>query len=129
MWLEECINDLYESGLSNPNLALIFEANKVNNVAVMTPNGLTRRESINKIVMQGETLGPIECSVTIDTFGKECLEQQKYLYSYKGLVGIPPLAMVDDLACISTCGLETVQMNGYINAKTNIKKLQFGTGI
>ena len=76
--------------------------------------------------MQGETLGPIECSVTIDTFGKECLDQKKYLYSYKGLVGIPPLAMVDDLACISTCGLETVQMNGYINAKTNIKKLQFG---
>ena len=98
----------------------------MNKVAVMTPNGLTRRESINKIVMQGETLGPIECSVTIDTFGKECLDQQKYLYSYKGLVGIPPLAMVDDLACISTCGLETVQMNGYINAKTNIKKLQFG---
>ena len=34
--------------------------------------------------------------------------------------------MVDDLACVSTCGLETVQLNGYINAKTNIKKLQFG---
>ena len=92
----------------------------------MTPNGLTRRESINNIVMQGEVLGPIECSVTVDTFGKECLNEEKYLYSYKGLVGIPPLAMVDDLACISTCGLETVQMNGFINAKTNIKKLQFG---
>ena len=126
MWLEECLNDLYESGVDNPNLAVIFEANKVNQVAVMTPNGLTRREPIEKIVMQGEVLGPIECSVTADTFGKECMEQEKYLYPYKGLVGIPPLAMVDDLACVSTCGLETVQLNGYINAKTNIKKLQFG---
>ena len=44
----------------------------------------------------------------------------------KGLLGVPPLAMVDDLACISVCGLETVQMNGFLNAKTNIKKLQFG---
>ena len=126
MWLEECINDLYESGVDNPNLALIYEANKMNKVAVMTPNGLSRRENIEKIVMQGEVLGPIECSVTVDTFGKECLNEQKYLYSYKSLVGIPPLAMVDDLACISVCGLETVKMNGFINAKTNIKKLQFG---
>ena len=27
MWLEECINDLYDSGVQNPNLALIYEAN------------------------------------------------------------------------------------------------------
>ena len=126
MWLEECVNDLYESGVTGPNLAVIYEANKTNKVAVKTPSGLTRRENINQIVMQGEVLGPIECSVTIDTFGKECLAEQKYLYSYKGLVAVPPLAMVDDLACISVCGLETVQMNGYINAKTNVKKLQFG---
>ena len=65
-------------------------------------------------------------SVTIDTFGKECLAEQKYLYSYKGLVGVTPLSMVDDIACISVCELETVQMNGFINAKTNVKKLRFG---
>ena len=126
MCLEECINDLNESGVDNPNLALIYEANKMNKVAVMTPNGLSKRENIEKIVMQGEVLGPIECSVTVDTFGKECLKEQKHLYSYKSLVGIPPLAMIDDLACISVCGLETVKMNGFINAKTNIKSFSFG---
>ena len=73
MWLEECINDLYESGVTNANLALIYEANKNNQVAVMTPSGLTEREAINNIVMQGEVLGPIECSVTVDTFRKECI--------------------------------------------------------
>ena len=41
MWLEECINDLYDSGVQNPNLALIYEANKTNKVSVMTPSGLT----------------------------------------------------------------------------------------
>jgi hypothetical protein len=97
MWLEECVNDLYESGVTNPNLVLIHEANKTNKVAVMTPSGLTRRENINQIVMQGEVFGPIECSVSIDTFVKECLAEQKYLYSYKSLVGVPPFAMVDRL--------------------------------
>ena len=41
-------------------------------------------------------------------------------------MGVPPLAMVDDLVCISTCGLNSVKMNAFINSKTNIKKLQFG---
>jgi hypothetical protein len=126
MWLEECINDLYESGVQNSNLGLIYEANKTNQVAVMTPNGLTERVAIKNIVMQGEVLGPIECSVSVDRFGKECISEQKLLYYYKGLVGVPPLAMVDDLACVSVCGVDTVMMNGYINAKTNTKKLQFG---
>ena len=34
--------------------------------------------------------------------------------------------MVDDLACVSTCGLDTVKTNAFINAKTSLKKLQFG---
>ena len=34
--------------------------------------------------------------------------------------------MVDNLVCISNCGLNSVLMNAFINAKTNIKKLQFG---
>ena len=34
--------------------------------------------------------------------------------------------MVDDLLCISTCGLPSVEIHAYINAKTNLKKLQFG---
>ena len=125
MWMEECINDMYDYGVKSTNLALIYEANKVNNVAIMTPNGLTERKSIENIVMQGEVFGPLECSVTVDTIGKECLQRGEYLYSYKG-VEVPPLAMVDDLACISTCGVDTVKTNSYINTKTNLKKLQFG---
>ena len=76
--------------------------------------------------MQGEIFGPLCCSVQVDTFGKECIQEKKHLYNYKNEVGVPPLAMVDDLLCISTCGLKSVEMNAYINAKTNVKKLQFG---
>ena len=52
--------------------------------------------------------------------------EEKHLYYYKGNVGIPPLAMVDDLVAVSTCGIETVKTNGFLNAKTNVKNLQFG---
>ena len=53
LWLEECMNDMYEAGIDDDNLALIYEANKNINVAVQTPNGLTSREYIHNIVLQG----------------------------------------------------------------------------
>jgi hypothetical protein len=126
MWLKECINDLYEAGVTDDALALIFESNKNNQVAVKTPAGLTKRELVKEIVLQGEVFGPLQCSVQVDSFGKECLSQSKHLYSYRGCVGIPPLAMIDDLLAVSDCGVETVKTNAYLNAKTSTKKLQFG---
>ena len=62
----------------------------------------------------------------MDTFGKECMEEKKHLYKYKGVVGVPPLAMVDDMACPAACGIDSVEVAAYLNAKTNVKKLQFG---
>ena len=126
MWMEECVNDLWEAGIQDDHLALIYEVNKNVNVAVKTPFGLTDRQNINRVVMQGEVYGPLCCSVQVDTFGKECIRKNKYLYKYKETVGIPPLSMVDDLVLLSTCGLNSVLMNGFINCKTNVKKLQFG---
>ena len=90
-------------------------------VAVKTPFGLTDGKTVKEIVIQGETFGPLCCSVRVDSFGKECIQQKKLLYQYKGEVGVPPLAMVDDLVCISVCGLKSVKMNAFINSRTNIK--------
>ena len=126
MWLEEVVNDLYEAGVANDKLALIYEANKINRVSVQTPHGPSERVVIEKIVMQGETFAPLECSVQVDKIGKECIEEKKFLYFYKNEVPVPPLAMVDDLIAVSKCGSEAVEMNAYLNAKTNLKKLKFG---
>ena len=120
------INDLFEAGLENSNLNLIYKLNEKNKVAVITPHGLTERVEINKIVMQGENLAPLECSVQVDSYGKECMDEEKYLYYYREKVPVPGLSMVDDLLCISRCGVESVLMNAFINAKSNMKKLQFG---
>ena len=127
MWLEETMNDLYEAGVTDDNLAVLYEANREVNVAVNTPNGLTVREKIKEIILQGDVFGPIECSVTVDSFGKECLAEDKYLYLYKDSVKIPILSMVDDALAVTECGYKSSMMNSYLNTKTNIKKLQYGT--
>ena len=126
MWLSESINDLYESGIQNENLAIIHAANSHNLVAVNTPVGLTTREAVEDIVMQGEVTGPGQCSNQVDTYGKECIKDAKLLYNYRGEVGIPPLGMVDDVVAVSRCGVESVLMNAFLNQKTNIKRLQYG---
>ena len=126
MWMDECINDLWEAGVQDDHLALIYEINSKVDVAVKTPFGLTERRQIEKVVMQGEVYGPLCCSVQVDTFGKDCMQKNKFLYQYKYSVGIPPLSMVDDLVLISNCGIDSVLMNGFINSKTNQKKLQYG---
>ena len=121
------MNDLYEAGVTDDIFALIYEANRVNNVAVQTPHGISRREKFEEIVMQGNVLAPLISSLDVDTMGKECFDEQKHLFYFRESVPIAPLGMVDDLLTISECGVKTNLMNQYINLKTGTKRLQFGT--
>ena len=41
MWQEEVINDLFEAGVQDDKLALLYEINKTNRVAVKTVDGLS----------------------------------------------------------------------------------------
>ena len=95
-------------------------------IAIKTPVGKTETEDIYNVITQGGVFGPLLCSNLVDKIGKECILGDKYLYSYKGIVDVPPLGMVDDLVCVSECGPDAVMMNSYVNAQTNLKKLQFG---
>ena len=78
------------------------------------------------MITQGDVFGPLLCSKQVDSFGKECLNENKYTYMYKGEVEIPPLGMVDDLLCISECCYKSTMVNSFIKFKTSSKKLQFG---
>ena len=53
MWLEECINAIYEAGLQNDKLNLLYLTNESAEVAIETSIGITNRTTIMKIVMQG----------------------------------------------------------------------------
>ena len=126
LWMKECLSDIYNSGVKDDKLALLYNVNNHVKIAVKTPVGKTTRRDIYNLISQGDVFGPILCGNLVDTFGKECLEQGKYNYIYKGEVEIPPLGMIDDLLCVSECGPSSSMVNGFINCKTNSKKLMFG---
>ena len=41
LWIEECMNDLWEAGIKDEKLGLIYQRNESTNVAVKTPFGLS----------------------------------------------------------------------------------------
>ena len=68
------------------------------------------------------------CSNTIDTVGKFC-QANGNIYKYKNVSRVIPLAMVDDLLTISSCGFQTVAMNTTLNTLIELKKLRFHTPV
>ena len=78
-WEEPAI---YDAGVNNDILRLIYKANYEVNMAVKTPHGLTDRQKLKNTVLQGDKLS----SGIIDKIGQECMKAG-YLYNYKE---IPP---------------------------------------
>ena len=126
MWYRKTMTDLFDVEVQNDHYALLCELNKKSLISIKTPVGITSREQFNEIIMQGGVWGPLKCSVQIDDIGKECVKTGKYIYKYKESVDIPPLAMIDDVAAITKCGIDSVQINSYINTKIKSNKLKFG---
>ena len=123
LWLQECINALYEAGLNNDKLNLLFITNSSAEVAVKTATGLTNRETIRNIVMQGTVWANMFCVVLLDRLGKLVYNDPKSLYYYKTEVAIPPLEMVDDILSIQKCGKDSSRMNQVINTFMESEKL------
>ena len=136
LWLVDCMNDAFETldeSQRDDKLVLLYESNKINLVAVNTAFGVTERVNVPQIVQQGGTWGPCLCSNSIDTIGKK-LEKRTILnsrksttstFKYRNTVKIIPLAMVDDILAISKCGIESIELNTYINTQIELKKLRF----
>ena len=83
---------------------------------------------MEKIITQGGTFGPIQCSNSIDKVGKKSLSVEKdNLFQYKKMVTIPPLGYVDDILSVAKCGIQSLSLNSFINAQIESKKLQFHT--
>ena len=125
MHLKFAISDIYESGLKNNNLQLLYEGNKEIHMSVNTPDGLTERSKIENCVLQGDTFGSILASVQVDSIGKECAKTD-YGYKYQNILPVGMLGLVDDTICISEAGYKAKMMNAFFNIKTAEKALQFG---
>ena len=124
------IADLYEAGITDDKLAMVYMGNLENKVSISTPVGLSDRVTIPNIICQGGVMGSLLCGVQTDNIGKNTLakdenspENESKGINYKEEVKIPGLVMVDDIAAIEVCGVPSVEVNAYINAKIESKKL------
>ena len=125
MNLEQAISDIYNAGLNDENLKILYEANKSIYMAINTPDGLTDRKKIVNTVLQGETFGSLLASVQVDTIGKEC-ENTGLGYKYQNVLPVGMLGLVDDTVCITEAGYKAHMMNVIFNVRTAEKTLQFG---
>ena len=118
--LEQALSDVYDFGLNDDNLSLIYQANKDVRMAVNTPSGLTERQSLKNVVLQGDTFGSILASI-----GKE-VEASNYGYMYQDKLSVSLLGLVDDMIGVTEAGFKAQQLNAVLNVTTAEKKLQFG---
>ena len=71
LWLEDCINSLYENGVKNDILDLIYRLNQRAEIVVRTPFGGTDPFAVNNLVRQGTVLGPMLNNCSLDQICKE----------------------------------------------------------
>ena len=69
---------MYETGLQNDNLVLLYEENRKNMVSIKTPYGKTEPIVLEEIVMQGTVFGPLQCAVSMDKLGKRLINQENH---------------------------------------------------
>ena len=101
--LEEALSDMYNVGVDDDTLSLLYQANAEVHMAVKTPAGLTERQTIKDIILQGDTFGSILASVQVDYIGQECMRAGHY-YLYKDKLPVGFLGLVDDIVGITERG-------------------------
>ena len=125
LWTYECINDLYEAGLQNDNLSILFLMNQKAMVSVKTACGPTERTLIKNCIMQGTVWGPLMATVSMDKLAKLVYEDENLLYKYKEEVNVGVLQMIDDILTINKCeNVAAITMNAEVNAFIETKKLK-----
>ena len=60
VWPDDTINVLYDLGVRNQNLCLLYEGMKKSYILIKSPSGETERFEVNNLVAQGSTWGPLQ---------------------------------------------------------------------
>ena len=117
MWLQSCINSLYDAGLTNNMLNLLYIENKTASIAVKVNNTLSDRKNVQNVEIQGSVWAGLKCTTMMDTLNKTVMTNRSLQYFYKGDQNIPigVRGMVDDTLGISNCGTEAIGLNSAIN--------------
>ena len=125
LWLQSCINAIYEAGLNNDKLNLLYIENRNAQIAVKINNKLSARISVKDVILQGSIWGSLKCTSTMDTLNKIALADPTLVYNYQEDPNIPigVLGMVDDTATISECGNKAIAKNAVVNSFVESQRL------
>ena len=121
------MNTLYENGLRNDKLVLIYEETRNAKIAVKLPTGITKQIDIENIIMQGTVFGSLICTSVINKLAKIFYEKSELLYKYKGEVEVPILGMVDDVLGVNSCSNDVVTSSATINSFMELNKLKLSS--
>ena len=124
LWVEECINDIYDAGLDNDKLNLLYLENQNAKISVKTQDKKSERIDVKNIIMQGTVWGSMLCTASMDKLGQLVYGNKDLIYKYKGVVETPTLGMVDDVLSVQKCSNDAVKMNATVNAFIEGKKLK-----
>ena len=105
--------------------ALIAKLDSKCQAIINTPVGPTNDLNFSNLIMQGSIFAGIKCSCSIDSIGREILSSEDDLgvYTYKGVVDVPPVSYIDDVLGISDDDVSAVELNAVLNSKMETKKL------
>ena len=117
--------DFFNAGVVDDKFITITNSNRNCDISVKTPwGGKTPKMQLSNIEMQGTVLAGLKCSVSIDSIGKETMQNaHDILYKYKRCTSIPPISFIDDILSVTECSSTSVQSSATIRAKLGAKQL------
>ena len=126
LWLEACINSLYDAGLRNEYLNLLYIENKNAKISVKLNNKVSKRIDVKNVVMQGSVWGGLKCTSQMVTINKFMKSNDNLTYKYRGdpNIAIGVLGMVDDTLGIAECGVKCVEKNAVLNSFMETHRLK-----
>ena len=61
---------MFEYGLQNYKLVLLYEETKNTYIAIKTSAGMTERDNMHNLIMQGTVFGRLICTAVMDKLAK-----------------------------------------------------------
>ena len=126
LWLQSSINSLYDAGLQNDMLNILYIENKNIQIAVKVNDKLSERINVKNVELQGSVWAPLKCTSTMDTLNKIVMGDKTLQYNYKGDNSIPigVRGMVDDTLGVANCGNDSIKLNAVINSFIETQRLE-----
>ena len=119
LWLEDCINSLWDLDVKDDILCLIYLMNIKATVTIKTPLGDTDPLFLSNFVKQGTVLGPVLNNCSLNELSTDSIG-----YNF-GSVQIKSMEFVDDLADPNRDKQSALASNAVLQAIQHEKRLTF----